>query len=141
MKRIGRAIMLPIGVAVSILMSFTRASAETDSPYCDDPEVTETIQDTFDTHQAYVSKTNLILESVTEVAEIGFAAHAGGDWRATRACSASGSLSNGETISIWYHVRMPVVEDNIGYRVKPCFSKYDGLNKTGCSAFATAPTP
>lgn len=111
------------------------------APACDETEVTETVQDTFDTHQAYETATNLLLISITDIREIGGVVHKSGEWKETRACAARGSLSNSEKIDLWYQIKMPMTDDGVGYRVKPCFSNYDGLHKGDCAAFMKTPAP
>ena len=91
------------------------------APVCDDQEVTETVQDIFDTHQACETMTNLELIAVSDMVETGNVTNSSGEWRAVRTCGASGSLSNAESIELWYQIRMPRVDDAIGYRVTPCF--------------------
>ncbi|MEZ5595793.1 MAG: hypothetical protein R3E84_05280 [Pseudomonadales bacterium] len=111
------------------------------APSCDETEVTETVQDAFDTHQADETATNLLLIAITDTREIGGVVHKSGEWKETRACAAKGSLSNNQKIDVWYQIKVPKTVDGVGYRVKPCFSDYDGLHKGDCEAFMTTPRP
>lgn len=112
-----------------------------EGPTCDDREVVEFVVDAFNVAQDLETMSGVSMDALTEVVELGVARESGDDWRQTRACSAKSTLSNGETIDVWFHVKLPRIEDAVGYRVKICTSKYDPINKGDCAAFATPPTP
>ncbi|MCB1907852.1 MAG: hypothetical protein KDH15_10805 [Rhodocyclaceae bacterium] len=132
--------MLSMSFALTGIALPAGAAAALDGPACDDEEVLEFVIDAFDAVQQAEQRSPVSLEALDGVRELGAVKRADGEWRQLRNCSARARLSNGETISAWHQIRLPRVDDAIGYRVKVCFEKYDRISGGNCAAFARTPS-
>jgi len=134
------AMKLSMSLAGAMACFAPSAGKAFEGPECNDEEVLEFVIDAFNTAQQAENKSAVLLEALNGVREIGTAQPAGGDWRQLRNCSAQARLSNGETIAGWHQIRLPRVNDAIGYRVKLCFAKYDRISGGNCAAFSRPPS-
>jgi hypothetical protein len=111
------------------------ASTQLEGPACNDQEVVDFVADAFDATQEFETRSGLSLTALSEVHDLGASTYKDGAWRQIRSCSARASLSSGRSISSWHQIRLPIVEDAIGYRVKVCFEEFDPVSGGDCSAF------
>jgi len=134
------AMKLSMSLAGAIACLAPSAGNAFEGPECDDAEVVEFVVDAFNTAQLGENKSAVLLEALSAIHEIGTAQPASGDWRQLRNCSSQARLSNGETIDGWHQIRLPRVDDAIGYRVRLCFAKYDRISRGNCAAYARPPS-
>lgn len=110
-----------------------------EEPACNDTEVVEFVIDAFNAAQDFETRSGVSLTALTEIREIGATKLKDGEWRQIRACGSRAILSSGATIAGWHQIRLPRVEDSIGYRVKLCFERYDPVSGGDCAAFDRKP--
>lgn len=113
--------------------------ASFEGPACDDTEVVEFVIDAFNAAQDFETRSGVSLTALTDIREIGATIFKDGEWRQMRACGSRAALSNGKVISGWHQIRLPRVEDAIGYRVKVCFEDYDPVSAGDCAAYDRKP--
>lgn len=129
---------LLVGIAAWALAGDKDVTAGLEGPACDDQEVLDFVMDAFDAAQEFETRSGLSLVDISDVRELDAARFSSGSWRQIRACAAQASLSSGRSIASWHQVRLPKVDDAIGYRVKVCFEDFDPVSGGDCTAFESA---
>ena len=130
-------IALPAATTALLLAGMVVARSA-NMPSCDDPEVADTILDTFYYAQQDAGS-DILLDALSDVGEIGLAQPSNDpNWSQIRGCFSTGKLSDGTVMEVWFQIVLPVTPDAIGYQLKICTARFDPVH-ADCEAFRLPP--